>query len=174
MNQAAIPERPIRVGIFSTIETANRAVQGLLDAGYTKEQITVISSDKAKEKPFHEYEHQDRAGEHTIEAAATGGAIGAALGGLAAVAGVVATGGAALLAAGGLAAWGGGIVGGLIGAMTTRGIEKELADYYDQAVVRGKILVAAEITPEHPGPPLAQAERALAAAGAEPVALREG
>ena len=38
----------------------------------------------------------------------------------------------------------GALVGGLVGAMTTRGIEKEIANYYDQAVVQGKILVAAE------------------------------
>jgi hypothetical protein len=58
--------------------------------------------------------------------------------------------------------------------MTTRGIEKELANYYDQAVVAGKILVAAEITSKHPSPPLSEAERVLADAGAEPLALREG
>ena len=88
--------------------------------------------------------------------------------------GTVATGGVGLLAAGGASAWAGGIVGGLIGAMMTRGIEDELANYYDQAVVRGKILVAAEDRSERGSERLAAAERVLAEAGAEPVSLPAG
>lgn len=164
---------PIRVGVFTTAAAADRAVQGLLEAGYTKDQITVISSDHDKVKGFKRFEHQDRAGEHTLAAVTTGGAIGAALGGLVTVAGLVATGGIGLLAAGGVAAWAGGIVGGLVGAMTTRGIERELADYYDQAVMEGKILVAAEISDQHPGPPLTIADRVLTEAGAEPISLQK-
>ena len=38
-----------------------------------------------------------------------------------------------------------GLVGGLVGAMMTRGFEHELANHYDQAVVEGKILVAAQV-----------------------------
>lgn len=172
-SQGANTDLPIRVGIFSTIADADRAVSGLLAAGYHRDQITVISSDARKEAPFHEFEHQDEAGAHTAAAVTAGGVIGAALGGFVVLAGVAATGGIALLAAGGVAAWTGGIVGGLIGAMMTRGVERELADYYDQAVVQGRILVAAEVTEDHPGPPLAIARQVLEDAGAEPVALRE-
>ena len=57
---------------------------------------------------------------------------------------VASLGGAALIAIGGIALWGGGVVGGLVGAMMTRGVEKELANFYNQAVEQGKILVAAE------------------------------
>ena len=57
--------------------------------------------------------------------------------------------------------------------MMTRGVEHELADYYDQAVAEGKILVAVD---EH-GPKaeghLSQAEQILAESGALPLALRE-
>ena len=104
----------------------------------------MICSEDWKAAHFREYHHEDPSGSHTTAAVAVGSAIGAVLGGLTAVIGTVATGGIGLLAAGGASAWAGGIVGGLIGAMMTRGVEKELADYYDQAVVRGKILVAAE------------------------------
>jgi hypothetical protein len=173
-SQSAIADKPIRVGVFSTIEEADRAVRRLLDAGYTKEQITVISSDRKKEEFFREFEHQEPSGTYTLSAVSTGGAIGAALGGLATLAGVAATGGVGLLAAGGVAAWAGGIVGGLIGAMMTRGVEKELANYYDQAVVQGKLLVAAEIDHQHPGPPLECAEKILRELGAEAVSLPEG
>ena len=57
--------------------------------------------------------------------------------------------------------------------MMTRGVEKELADYYDQAVVRGKILVAAEDRNPAGRARLAEAARVLEEAGAEPLPLRE-
>jgi hypothetical protein len=104
----------------------------------------------------------------------TGGAIGATLGGLTALTGIVATGGIGLLATGAIGAWAGGAFGGLIGAMATRGVEKETADFYDQAVVRGKILVAAEDHGPDQQARLAVASRVLDEAGAEPLPLREG
>ena len=136
--------KPIRVAVFSTLGQAEHAVQALLQAGFGKEQITVLCSDKFTEEHFREFEHQHVSGTFTPAAMAAGGAIGALLGGLTAVAGFVTTGGIGLLAAGGIAAWSGAIAGGLIGAMLTRGVERELADFYDQEVTRGKILVAAE------------------------------
>jgi hypothetical protein len=174
MENACTTDTPIRVGVFATIEAADRAVEALLDAGFAANQITVICSDRHKEDHFRRFEHQQPAGSNTATAVVTGGAIGAALGGLSVLAGVVTTGGIGLLAAGGLAAWTGGIVGGFVGAMITRGVEKELANYYDQAVTRGKILVAAEDRSETQLAMLAKATRILADAGAEPVALPEG
>ncbi|MBI2825626.1 MAG: hypothetical protein HYX69_13160 [Planctomycetia bacterium] len=165
---------PIRVGIFSTVREADQAVAGLLKLGFTKDQITVLCSEDWKAEHFHDYRHQDPAGMHTVKAATIGGTIGAVLGGMTAVVGTVATGGIGLLAGGGAAVWAGGIVGGLVGAMMTRGVEKELANYYDQAVVRGKILVAAEDESENRTRTLPAAEKVLHEAGAEPVALPEG
>jgi hypothetical protein len=87
------------------------------------------------------------------------------------------TGGLGLLVFGPLflsSAGAGALVGGLVGAMTTRGIESELADYYDQAVVKGKILVAAEAHGHDAQARLGRADQVLLQAGAEPVALRQG
>ena len=174
MENASILERPIRVGVYSTIRAADCAVEHLLKAGFTAKQISVVCSDLAIEEHFHRFEHEQPAGAHTATAVAVGGAIGAALGGLTVLAGAVTTAGLALLAAGGLAAWTGGIVGGLVGAMMTRGIEKEAANFYDQEVQRGRLLVTVEEThPDH-HPTLADAEQILAAAGAEPMSLPEG
>jgi hypothetical protein len=174
--ETATPERPIRVGIFDTVREADEAVSELLAAGFSKEQITVICSEETIRKHFAEYEHQDPAGSKTPAAAIAGGAGGAAIAGLAAIglASLTALGGVALLAAGGIALWAGGVVGGLVGAMMTRGVEKELANYYDQAVTRGKILVAAE--QEDPNRPtmLAKAAEIFAEHGVEPLPMREG
>jgi hypothetical protein len=64
------------------------------------------------------------------------------------------------------------VAGGFIGAMTTRGVTKEMADFYDQAVTRGKILVAIEDEADNT-PRLATAERTFAEAGAEPLPLTQ-
>src|ERR1700736_526297 len=136
-------ERPFRVGIFTTVERADEAVRGLLAAGFSDREISVVCSDKVKEKHFQRFEHEEPAGAHTGAAAASGAAIGGLLG-LLSMAAVVSTGGLGLLVAGPLfvsTAGTGAIVGGIVGAMTTRGLENELANYYNQAVIKGKILV---------------------------------
>jgi hypothetical protein len=165
---------PIRVGLFDSVSQADHAVTELLAAGFSKDQITVVCSEAAIERHFKPYEHQDPAGAHAVVAAFTGGAIGATLGGLAAVTGLVTLAGTALIVAGGLAAWAGGVVGGLVGAMMTRGVERELANYYDQAVTQGRILVAAEQQDPDRGTMLLEAERILALHGANPIPLPEG
>ena len=94
-------------------------MRGLLNAGFSEAQITVICSDKYREHFFKEFEHQDPAGTTTPEKAAAGGAIGAMLGGLAAVIAGIATGGLAFLIAGGVVVAAGVVVGGLIRATTS-------------------------------------------------------
>ncbi len=133
----------------------------------------MICSDETWQRHFREFEHQQPAGKNMPLAATIGGAIGATLGGLTAVAAGAATGGLALVAAGGAAAWTGGILGGFLGAMMTRGVERELADFYDQAVRKGKILVAAEAHGQDAEPRLARAAEILAQSGAEPMPLQE-
>ncbi|MBI3840207.1 MAG: hypothetical protein HY288_19980 [Planctomycetia bacterium] len=167
---------PIRVGIFEAVQQADDAVDELRAAGFTKDQVTVICSEATVQRHFEQFEHQDPAGTNTPAAALTGGACGAALGGLAAVAlaGTTSLGGIALLAAGGIALWGGGVAGGLIGAMMTRGVEKELANYYDQAVTRGKILVAVEQEDHERQAMLDRAAEIFAKHGVHPLPLPEG
>jgi hypothetical protein len=170
-------ETPLRAGVFATVQEADRAVHRLLDAGFTVEQITVLCSDVVKEKLFQDFEHQDVAGANVPAATVAGGTIGAILGGVTIILATAATGGAALLASGGLAAWTGGVVGALMGAMSTRGGEKELANFYNQAVLEGKLLVAVQDDDQDPlrhRQRLTLAEQIITAAGAQPIALCEG
>lgn len=167
-------DRPIRVGIFDNLREAEDVVRRLVDAGFTREQITVVCSDRAVQRHFEAFHQQDPAGTHTATNALAGSGVGILLGGITAAAFGVATGGVALLAAGGLALGAGGVAGGLIGALATRGIEKEIADYYDQAVQDGKILVAVEAEGEQHLQALADAERILAKGGAQPLPLPQG
>jgi len=174
MTQTTLSEkqqRPVRAGVFSTVEATEEAVRRLLAAGFLKEQITVICSDDTKERYFREFEHQEPAGVNTPAALATGSAIGATVAGAATGAIGVATGGLPFLVAAGIGIMAGAVWGGFLGAMMTRGLEKEAANFYDQEVQRGKLLVTVE---SQDASRLAQAEKILAAAGAEPLALPEG
>src|SRR5205809_97031 len=83
------------------------------------------------------------AGTKTPKTAKTGGVIGAVVGSAIAVTTLVATGGLAILVIGPLCAGTGAAVGTFIGAMTSRGVEHQAANYYDQALRRGQLLVAA-------------------------------
>ena len=173
MRETAV-DKPVRVGVFSTVPQAEQAVKGLLAAGFRREEVSVVCSDEHKEKLFGNLAHPFHSARQTPEAIAMGGALGATLGGLALAATAVVTGGASLLAAGTVLIGGGAIAGSFTGAMTTRGLEKEIADYYDAEVRLGKILVAVEAEGEGHEARLAQAERILSESGAEPVPLTEG
>jgi hypothetical protein len=167
-------DRPLEVGVFDSLEAARLAVRTLMQAGFTREQITVVCSDETKERYFREFDHQQPAGTHTPKATIAGGTIGAVVGGLTVIASAVATGSLALWAAGPITAWAGGVAGGLVGAMMTRGVEKELANFYQQAVLNGQILVAAENHGPNSDSELARAAEILADAGAQPLAMPEG
>jgi hypothetical protein len=167
-------ERPVRAGVFDTLESAEHAVSKLRESGFSDEEITVVCSDEVKEKHFKQNEHQQPAGTNTPAATVIGGTVGASLFGLTTFALGAATANVPLMVAGGWGIWTGGILGGFVGAMMTRGIEKEAANFYDQAVVAGKILVVAEDHGPRSAQRLLQAEYALHTAGAEPVALPEG
>jgi hypothetical protein len=174
MAKANVQRAAFEAGVFDEVDSARQAVYGLLAAGFTKDQINVVCSDDTKERYFREFEHQEPAGTYTPTAAIAGGTIGAALGGLAVVVSAAATGSLALWAAGPISAWAGGVAGGLVGAMMTRGVEKEIANFYQQAVVGGQILVAAEDDRPDNERSLAKAAEVLRQAGAKPLPLPEG
>jgi hypothetical protein len=167
-------KRPVRVGVFGAVGEAALAVQGLLDAGFAKEHVSVVCSDRAKEAFFKDYDHDRPAGATTAGAAGAGAVIGGIAAGLVAVTGVVATGGLGLFVVGPLFAGTGAAVGTFVGAMMSRGVEHEVANYYDQALPRGDILVAAEIEADGDVAMLERAERVFENAGAHPVALTQG
>jgi hypothetical protein len=152
------------------VEDAQRAVQRLREAGFSDKQISVLCSEEAKEKHFRRFEHEQPAGTHAPESAALGGAAGAILGSLV-TAGLTTAAGVPLLVAGPSLLFGGAVAGGFIGAMQTRGEEKTLADFYDQSLTKGDLLVAVE--DDQPGNEfrLRKAERAFHAAGAKAVPL---
>ena len=165
------PSHKVQVGVFRSLSAADTAVAALVDEGFAKETITVICPTCSVDR-FPGTHKEQPSGSHTPQAIAAGGAIGLLLGGLTAAM-IAATGGTALFVAGPLlgATAAGGVVGSFIGAMMTRGLEPEVADFYDQALQKGSILVAVEA---HPGGPSEESAREVfERTGAEAVELRK-
>ena len=167
-------DKPVVVGIFTTVAQAEHAVRELLKAGFQKKQLTVVSSDREKEARFREFERQEPAGFYTKKAV-TGGAItGAILGSLFALIVLFVAGRIEGLIAGLLLVPFGVVAGGFLGAMMTQGVEKEVANFYDQGVTPGDILVAVEDHSERADKMLPLAEKILDSEGVKPLELPEG
>jgi len=167
-------EESVRAASFASLGEADAAVSRLLAAGFTKTEITVVCSDETIERHFEQFRHQNPAGKDAPKTVGTGASIGAVAGGLAAVAVGAATGGVPLIVAGAAGLAGGSAMGGFLGAMLTRGEEKELSNYYDQEIRQGRILVAAEAHGPQAARRLSQATAILRDSGAQPVRLPEG
>lgn len=167
-------ERPVRVGIYHNFEQADRAVAELARAGFSKNHISVICSDEAVREHFPKQVRKEPAGDHALAGIAAGSSIGAVLGGLIGVTALTTGAGLPIVAAGALGAASGALAGALPGVMSTRGVTKEMANYYDQAVEQGEILVAVEDEGKDSAERLARAEGILRETGARPIELPEG
>lgn len=133
---------PIRLTVCDTIEEARRLVQDLQQHGFTADEISVVCSQEVCERQFAEFIHERPAGSQVGTALSKAGASALGLGAAAVLAGLVTSAGTAIVAIGAFA--GLAIAGTFVSLMMTRGAEKELADYYDQAITHGKIIVAVE------------------------------
>ncbi len=133
---------PIHMAVYDDVPTAAAAVHDLREAGFSPKEISVLCSDEHRERLFQEYNHEQPAGSHSEDAVQKAGLAAAGLGGAAVLTGLLTSAGTAIFAIGAFA--GIAAIGTFVALMLTRGTEKELADYYDQAVTEGKILVGVE------------------------------
>jgi hypothetical protein len=169
------PAKPVRVGIFDSLQKAEEAVSKLLEAGFSKEQLAVICSEQAVADHFIAEGLQDEQPANALARAAAGGIIGSVLGGLGFI-GLATSSGLGIMAAGALlpAIVSGGIAGSFLGAMTSRGVDKEAADFYDQVVETGKLLVVVEDHSEKANENLRIAEGIFSDSGTIPIPLMDG
>jgi hypothetical protein len=139
---------PMLTGMFRDRESAERAYGSLTERGYTKDDITLLMSDEARNRHFAgrgDTELGSKAAEGAGVGAALGGGLGAVLATLSAVGAVVLP-GVGLLAMGPIAAalTGGAIGaagGGLVGALVGSGIPEEQARRYETGVREGNIVM---------------------------------
>lgn len=163
----------VRIGVFAGVADADIAVRLLLAAGFSKRRISVVCSDEATERHFGEYRHDEPAGTTTSKTATAGGIVGGLAGGLVGVVAATTNMPETLLLES-LFVGAGATFGTFVGAMMSRGMEREVANYYDQALRRGQILVAAEFVEGDDPSLLERAERVFEDVGAKPEPLPAG
>ena len=131
---------PIRFAVCDTADEVRAIIKDLRLEGFTADEISVVCSQESCEREFEEFVHEHPAGSQIGTALNRSGVAALGLGAAAIIAGLLTSAGAAIVAIGAFA--GVAIAGTFTAMMMTRGAEKELADYYDQAITYGKILVA--------------------------------
>src|ERR1700747_1298903 len=133
-------------GIYKNSMAAERAVDRILAAGFTNNDISVLLPDTQSSKEF-AHEKNTKAPEGTATGVTTGGVVGGTLGLLAGIGALAIQGVGPLIAAGpivaSLAGLGvGGAVGGLIGALVGMGIPEYEAKRYEGRVKDGGVLLS--------------------------------
>jgi len=133
-------------GIYPSVAGAERAVDDLVNADFSKADVSVLMSDNQGSKDF-AHEKQTKAPEGTTTGVAAGGAIGGTLGLLAGIGALAIPGVGPFIAAGpimgALAGLGvGGAVGGLVGALVGMGIPEYEAKRYEGRLKEGGVLLS--------------------------------
>src|ERR1700731_2406840 len=157
-------------GIYRTVTQAEQAVDRLLAAGFSNNDISVLMPDSQSSKEF-AHKKDTKAPEGTTTGVAAGGVIGGTLGLLAGIGGNRNPGVGPFIAAGpimgGLAGLGvGGAVGGLIGALVGMGIPEYEAKRYEGRVKNGGVLLSVHCDGAHE---IARAKDLLKQSGAEDI-----
>jgi hypothetical protein len=137
-------------GVFQRPNDAEKALNGLKDAGFTPDQVSVVAKDTRETQSM--VERSDMAGAETSGATAgafLGGITGGIAGWLIGIGALAIPGIGPIVAAGALATTLGGaavgaVAGGLIGALVGAGIPEDDARTYETHVSEGRILITAQ------------------------------
>lgn len=139
-------------GLFHDRESAEKAYQGAIDRGYSRDDVNLVMSDETRKRHFgdtpqgQETELGNKAAEGAGVGAGIGGALGAIAAAVAAVGTSIAIPGLGLVVAGPVAAalagaGAGGAAGGLVGALVGWGIPEERVKQYESGIKEGGILM---------------------------------
>jgi hypothetical protein len=157
-------------GIYKSGIQAEKAVDQLMAAGFSNNDISVLLPDNASSKEF-AHEKSTKAPEGTTTGVTAGGVVGGALGLLAGIGALAIPGVGPLIAAGpivaSLAGLGvGGAVGGLIGALVGMGIPEYEAKRYEGRVKDGGVLLSVHCNTSEE---ISRAKKLLELTGAEDI-----
>jgi hypothetical protein len=158
-------------GIYKTRGQAEQAVDRILAAGFSNNDISVLLPDNSSTKEF-AHEKNTKAPEGATTGVAAGGAVGGTLGLLAGIGALAIPGVGPLIAAGpimgALAGVGvGGVVGGLIGALVGMGIPEYEAKRYEGRIKDGGVLLSVHCDTSEE---ISRAKELLKQTGAEDIA----
>jgi hypothetical protein len=157
-------------GIYTGTVPAERAVNQLVAAGFSQNDISALLPDSQSTREF-AHEKNTKAPEGTTAGVTTGGVVGGTLGLLAGIGALAIPGVGPLIAAGpimaALAGVGvGGAVGGLIGALVGMGIPEYEAKRYEGRIKDGGVLVSVHCDTSDE---IKRAEAILKSTGAEDI-----
>ena len=157
-------------GIYNSTVSAERAVDTLLRAGFTNNDVSVLLPDDQSTREF-AHKKDTKAPEGTTTGVAAGGIIGGTLGVLAGIGAIAIPGVGPFIAAGpimaGLAGLGvGGAVGGLVGALVGMGIPEYEAKRYEGRLKKGGVLLSVHCNTSDE---IKHAKEMLEATGAEDI-----
>jgi hypothetical protein len=158
-------------GIFPSRAEAEVAVNELMGAGFSNQDVSVLMADKSGTRDF-AAEKNTKAPEGTTTGAGVGGAVGGTLGLLAGIGAIAIPGVGPLIAAGPIMATiagvgAGGVIGGMVGALVGMGIPEYEAKRYEGRVKEGGILVSVHCDSSEE---VSRAKDVLERAGGEDVA----
>lgn len=141
----------IMSALFRDRDDAEKAYQEILDRGFTRDQISVLMSDEARQRFGSTTTRVEttKAAEGTGVGAVIGGTLGAIIGAIAAIGTNVVLPGLGLVVAGPLVAalvgaGAGGATGSLVGALIGWGIPEETARGYEEGLREGGIVLGFE------------------------------
>jgi hypothetical protein len=158
-------------GIYPSVTQAEMAVDRIIGAAFSSNDISVLLPDNQSSKEF-AHEKNTKAPEGTATGVATGGVIGGTLGLLAGIGALAIPGVGPFIAAGPImgalaGAGAGGAVGGLIGALVGMGIPEYEAKRYEGRVKAGGVLLSIHCNSSEE---VSRAKELLRATGAEDIA----
>lgn len=174
-NESKNPDYPVRAGVFSSGDAALQAVHKLRDAGFTREEISIVATEEAMKQHFpHDVPDEmttEPSGSHTSDALSKAGLGALGLGAVGGATALVTSAGTAVIVLGAMA--GLALAGTFVSVMATRGVETSAADYFDQAVQAGKILVAVEVpgNEDEAKERRKQVDSIISSSGADPLKL---
>lgn len=148
----------VMTGLFPDRDSAERAYQGVIDRGYSKDDVNLVMSDETRKRHFGSdstdadgtspghTELGTKAAEGAGIGAGIGGTVGAIAAAVAAVGTSIALPGLGLIIAGPVVAalagaGAGGAAGTLIGALIGWGIPEERVKHYESGIQQGGILM---------------------------------
>ena len=137
------------IGILSSYQQAEMAVNALRGAGFVDSDISVLFPDTKGTRDF-AHEHSTKAPEGAIGGAGAGGALGGTLGLLAGIGALAIPGLGPFIAAGPImaalaGAAAGATVGGITGALVGLGIPEVEAKQYENKIKNGNILLSVHV-----------------------------
>ncbi|MFT5326231.1 MAG: alanine dehydrogenase [Planctomycetaceae bacterium] len=163
-------EYPIRAAVFETVAGATQAVKALRTAGFSEDQISVICSQEHADKHFGGC-REEMVGDHAMAIPDPSAIAALGIGGTAFASAIVLSGGGALIALGAFATVT--LAGTLASFFASRGVATEVADFHEQALQAGDLLVAVEVHGDDTELWLSRAENVFHETGAKPVSLDE-